>query len=416
MGSVSKPRCARGQNCSHVREFPHIDIPPTVPYEGDLCGRCSQAGYTPEDVELTGGTEGTTDSLAGASELCSQCRESPATSQMTLVFENGEIEKTPLCEGCQKRLLEQVQELNYLSYWPPTREEPRPLPEVAFKELFGAARTLFRRGIAQEELIIPTLAFANRASALPELKTLRDQFSEVGNSDTLRDQFSTDFYQRFRGLLPVSASDELLILRRVPMFLNAARYSETTVVKEVVIDVFMRSVKPEEVAERYERWLVGEGLAYDKSSQGTFGWEFSDAYLAMTIGPGKELNEDQVARMSLVGRRLVFPPPQLVAELYSSLKGSVSSRKFRGIAYALDGRQSGPVASPDNLIPACVAWYLREPGRIRDKHRLALLLNQHLLAPCGKREVGVTSDNALWKNIDKVADSIKRVELALQKS
>jgi hypothetical protein len=176
----------------------------------------------------------------------------------------------------------------------------------------------------------------------------------------------------------------------------------------------MRSVKPEEVAEHYERWLGREGLAYDKSSQGTFGWEFSDAYLAMTVGPGKELNEGQLARTSLTGRQLVFPPPQLVAGLYSSLKGSVNSRKFRGFAYALAGRQSGPTASPDNLIPACVAWYLRDPGGVKDKHRLVRLLNQHLLAPCGKREIGVTSDNAIWKNIDKVADSIKRVELALQ--
>ena len=41
MGSVSKPRCARGQSCYHVREFHHIDKPPVVPKEGDLCERCS---------------------------------------------------------------------------------------------------------------------------------------------------------------------------------------------------------------------------------------------------------------------------------------------------------------------------------------------------------------------------------------
>ena len=114
----------------------------------------------------------------------------------------------------------------------------------------------------------------------------------------------------------------------------------------------------------------------------------------------------------------MFPPPQLVAELYRSLKGSVHSKRFRGFAYALEGRQSGPTASPDNLILACVAWYLREWGGINDKHRLARLINQHVLEPCGKRLIGVTSDNAIWKktSIEKVADSIKRVELALQRS
>ena len=40
MGSVAKPRCARGQSCYHVRKFDHIDEPSTVPREGDLCGHC----------------------------------------------------------------------------------------------------------------------------------------------------------------------------------------------------------------------------------------------------------------------------------------------------------------------------------------------------------------------------------------
>ncbi len=170
------------------------------------------------------------------------------------------------------------------------------------------------------------------------------------------------------------------------------------------------------MAELYEHQLNEEGLAYDKSSRGTFSWEFSNAHLVMTVGPGKELNEGQVSRFSSSGRQLMFPPPQLVAEVYSSLKGSVNPPKFRGFAYALGGRQSGPPASPDKLIPACVAWYLRESGGISDKHRLASLINQHLLKPCRKREIGVTSDNAIWDDIDKVADPIKRVELALQES
>jgi hypothetical protein len=385
-------------------------------HKDSICSRCLREGYTPKDALPTSGTHITTsDAPAGASELCSQCRESPAVSQLVLEID-GEIENTPLCEACQKRLIEQVQEHGYLNYSPPAREEPRLLPQDEFKELFGAAKTLFKRGITEEDLIIPTLAFANRASALPELKTLGDQFAQIEDRSALREQFSTDFYQRFRGLIPATVLDEVFVLRRVPMFLNAVKYSGTTVVKEVVIDVFMRSVKPKDVAEHYGRWLVEEGITYEAFSQGSFSWNASNAYLAMTIGPGKELNEGQVARISLGGRQPAFPPPQLVAGQYDVLKGSVNSRRFRGLAYGLGGRQSGPAASPDNLIPACVAWYLREVGGISDKHTLARLVNQHLLAPCGKREIGVTPDNAMWTNIDKVADSIKRVELALQES
>lgn len=42
MGRIPKPRCARGQDCYHVRVFHHIDRPPKVGREGDLCQRCAQ--------------------------------------------------------------------------------------------------------------------------------------------------------------------------------------------------------------------------------------------------------------------------------------------------------------------------------------------------------------------------------------
>jgi hypothetical protein len=367
----------------------------------DLCDRCIQEGYTPEDVpsshSLLAPNGQTADELLG----CAICEQPAVASYGDYYF----------CEGHWQ----QLQQEGVIAVWSPVNETPPP-PEEAFSELFRAARVLFTGTVTEEECIIHTLAFANRASALPELNALRDQFAKIEkeNSGTLREQFSTNFYRTFRGLVPVAVSDEVLILRKVPMFVYAAKYSESKVVKEVVIDVFKRSVQPAEVAEHYERRLVEEGLSYEESSQSTLGWEFSRAYLAMTVGPGKELNEHQVARLLLGGRQLSFPPPQLVAEQYKILKGSVHKNRLRGFAYALEGRQSGSPFSPDNLIPACVAWYLREPGGISDKHRLARLLNQHLLAPCGKRDIGVSSDDTLWRNTDKVADSVKRVEFALQ--
>ena len=370
-------------------------------HKGTICDQCRAAGYHPEEAPPSDSKPTADKDAATQLARCAKCGELAV----------GAYGESSFCE----EHWEQLHSEGVITVFSPIVEPPQP-PEKTFSELFRAARVLFAYNVTKEEQIVPTLAFANRASALPELQSMKGRFAKVEHSEDRREEFLNDFYQRFRGLIPVAVSNEVLLLRRVPMFLNAVRYPGTTVVKEVVIDVFMRSVTPDEVAERYERWLVEEGLAYDKSSQGTFGWRFSDAYLAMTVGSGKELNEGQVARMSLSGRQPVFPPPQLVAALYESLKGSVNSKRFRGLAYALGGRQSGRAASPDNLIPACVAWYLRETGGISEKHRLARLINQHLLAPCGKRVVGVTSDNAIWKNIDKVADPIKRVELAMQKS
>jgi hypothetical protein len=42
MSSVSKPRCARGTNCYHVRKL-RSEKPATVAHEGDLCEKCQKA-------------------------------------------------------------------------------------------------------------------------------------------------------------------------------------------------------------------------------------------------------------------------------------------------------------------------------------------------------------------------------------
>jgi hypothetical protein len=370
-------------------------------HKDDICGRCLREGYTLEDAP-TFRSESVPDRQATAQlPECAICGEAVVGGYGDTFF-------------CAEHW-EQLHKEGSIAVFSPA-DEPALPPEEVFDKLFRAARVLFANHVTEEDLIIPTLAFVNRASALPELQTVRDRFAKIENSLEFREQFSNDFYQRFKGLVPVSVSDGILVLRRVPIYMDVAMYPGSTVIKEIVIDVFRRSVKPGEVAEHYERLLMQQGLGSDKSSEGVFSWGFSDAYLAMTVGPGKQLNEGQVVRRSFSGRQLMFPPPQLIGELYESLKGSVNSKRFRGFAYALEGRQSGPAASPDNVIPACVAWYLRERGRISDKHRLARLINQHLLAPCGRREIGVTSDNAIWRTIEKVADSIMRVELALQET
>jgi hypothetical protein len=49
MSRVSKPRCARGDNCYHVLRT-GSERPPTVSSEGDLCHKCRQQGFTLEDV------------------------------------------------------------------------------------------------------------------------------------------------------------------------------------------------------------------------------------------------------------------------------------------------------------------------------------------------------------------------------
>jgi hypothetical protein len=82
---------------------------------------------------------------------------------------------------------------------------------------------------------------------------------------------------KVKGLTPLAVIDEVLVLARVPVFLGLSRYPGTEVVKEIKIDVFMRSVQPEEVAELYRQKLAREEVSYEKSNGGSFSWEFSDA-------------------------------------------------------------------------------------------------------------------------------------------
>ncbi len=52
MGSVSKPRCARGRDCYHVRSFHNVEEPPIVPREGDVCERCAREESESDQTRL----------------------------------------------------------------------------------------------------------------------------------------------------------------------------------------------------------------------------------------------------------------------------------------------------------------------------------------------------------------------------
>jgi len=295
----------------------------------------------------------------------------------------------------------------------PVDETSQP-PEEAFTEVFRAATVLFSEKITDEDLIIPTLAFANQASARPELEATRGRFAEVAGDPERREKFSQGFRQKFKGLEPESLSDDVLILRGVPVSLALSMYPDTGILKEIEIDVFMRSVKPEEVASLYKLELDREGISYNEPSEGSFVFRGYVTHLSMVVGPGKHLNADQTARLSSIRGQLTFPPPELVRDFYAGLKGSVYRGRVRGFVHVLRGRQSGEATRADNLIPACVAWYLRECGGITDNHRLARLLNRELLTKCGKPGVEANSGQAMWKSIESVGHSIKWAEVTLQ--
>jgi hypothetical protein len=392
-------------------------------HKSTICDRCRAAGYTPGDAPALA-SNALPDKVPSADqrrecEFCGKPAVAGYRDWKPLVTGASDIDYDPgdvyFCEEHWERLHE-AESITGFSSAVSAADEPFRPPEEVFGEVFKAAKALFEENVTEEDLIIPTLAFANQASALSELKAIRERFAEIADNRSRREQFANDFEQRFRGLVPTNLSDDVLILKSIRLSSDVSRYPGTTILKEVKIDVFMRSVKLEEVERLYKQMLEQESVRYDESSEGFCGYRLSDTHVSIVVLPcQEELDSDRVALLSSWGRQLTFPPPELVRKLYASLKGSVYRGKVWGVSHILGGRQSGKTAQADNLIPACVAWYLRERGGIADDHRLATLLNRELLAKCQKPEVGVKSGEAIWKSIDKVGDSIKRVEFTLQK-
>ncbi len=107
--------------------------------------------------------------------------------------------------------------------------------------------------------------------------------------------------------------------------------------------------------------------------------------------------------------QLPFPPPQLVGEVYDTLRGSGQKDRFPGYgSLALPGRvkDSNPPEGK-TLIPACVAWCLASRGDITDsqtKRGLTNLLTQHSVLG------SESSHEQLWRDVGKRSTAMQAVK------
>lgn len=157
MVSVPRPRCARGQQCAHVLKA-GSDGPPTVRNEGDICNRCVQEGYTPQDVPAL--------SLEPQKKVkrCPSCQnefEDPRECQRVVPI--GRVipilgDKEYQCAHCNGGVRSGAD----LRYRLPTKEDSSLDDPEGFDELFRAAKVLLNECAEknEEDRIIPTLALA----------------------------------------------------------------------------------------------------------------------------------------------------------------------------------------------------------------------------------------------------------------
>ena len=75
-----------------------------------------------------------------------------------------------------------------------------------------------------------------------------------------------------------------------------------------------------------------------------------------------------------------------------------------GFYKRLATRTRGPAPSADNLISACVAFYLRNNGKIQSRKEIHRLLNEHVLRETHKSIPEVTyptsESNQLWDDVN----------------
>lgn len=310
----------------------------------------------------------------------------------------------------------------------PWDTDPTPAEE-RYRELFRAAQTVWRAGIADENQIIPTLVFAARSFELLNLRVMRDQLAEAEvDSEKWRDLKGT-VRRAFDTFEVLRVQDRVPIFYSRPFKLRAHTYQETGIVEKVVIEVYRRSAKGEDIGEWYDTLLSKHGVSYE-GRQGGFGWHASTGRLQMVFHRLAPTTLDPLleGRIEVNAERnnLPFPHPDIVAGICETLIGSVSTKgKSSGFASVLGGRDRGRPFEPDYLIPAVVAWYVGGRGDVIKqndlKPKVARILHDNLddnlLHPRGKRlfhDEGWDSAEYIWEFVERVSQPILRVDHELR--
>jgi hypothetical protein len=299
------------------------------------------------------------------------------------------------------------------------------LPNERYKEVFRAAEVLRLAGVTSENEIIPTLAFAARSFELTNLGVMRERFARAGEDSAERKDLEGTFRRAFDALEVVRVVEGVPIIFWRPFKLVGYPYEETGVLEKVVIEVYLRSARGQDIAERYDRLMSRYGVPYE-GGEGNLGWQASTGCLRIVVQP----RAPGALSPLLEGRNIVhpersqapFPHPHIVGDTCEALIGSVSKKKGNtGFAFALGGRDRGRPVDPNYLIPAVVAWYVGGRGNVVTQHHLkpevAEVLKNNLshstLRPGGKdlfHEKGWDSGEYIWEAIKRASQPILRVD------
>jgi hypothetical protein len=333
-----------------------------------------------------------------------------------------------------------------LSYWgEPAEEEPPPEERLAeleerFAELFKAARALLvllrEEGEVEEDLIYPTLAYANELGLgivvyypSERGREILDLDKEAGMLVSAKPGTDWDaavkrFVRRHAGMVPERVSRDGAVILRWLAVDGGVRYypiPERKIPEEVTLRISLYTGKLEPrldvIRAVYERTLSAHGLRYGKSSTAGLHHAFDGDELFVWTYASTDTDSRISARDAAVvfrGRDPEFMHPELMVGLCQVLLRFRRSEHDprHGFDHFLNRRKSGrpPTKTPKStakFIRACVAYFLAVHGGLPEGIAAHRVLNKHL-RPLPEvvgelPEVGVSTDESrdLWRAAEK---------------
>ena len=279
----------------------------------------------------------------------------------------------PFCASC----MTQARAGAGLNYYLPTKKDSSLPIEERFDELFKAARVLLGEN-AGESQVVPTLALASLlGQGVPRLAAEKERFAKLQAKETW-DTEADGFARRYGGLRPVRLIQGTLILEKVPVVIGID-YDDHHENPEVAIYAYPHQTtlaKPEDVAFLYAKKMSESGISCDEERTANLNVRFLNDTLQIRLWPGtapKRATITEGTTVPQLGWRIdkaSFPHPRVVQAFYTGLRGE--------FVRALTIRRRGRQTEAENLVPACVVFFLRKYG-IKGRKEPHRLLMKHVL-------------------------------------
>ena len=172
------------------------------------------------------------------------------------------------------------------------------------RAVFWAATVLFEQGIEQEDVLIPTLAFAKFAAGVPEYGDLA-RTGDARQGQTRMDLAKIllaagmisplEMQRGYLGWNFIGAVDGVPLIQVLPYVVFADMHAGTQVLKQIRIQILSKFAEPKSVRESYEKVLVEQDVRWDDSASGCISHNFVGGYLDIRIRPTDQLIYKEVA-------------------------------------------------------------------------------------------------------------------------